>query len=61
MFVKICWVITALASAVGLFILFATLSSASGAPQEAAGAAIAVACVAIPHVFTRAMEGVTRK
>jgi hypothetical protein len=37
-------------------ILLGTLATAKGAPQEAAGAAIALAVAVIPYVFTRAIE-----
>lgn len=56
-FVKICWAITALAAVAALLLFKLYMGAAQSAPQEGAGAAIAVAVVVIPYVFTRAMEG----
>jgi hypothetical protein len=56
-FVKICWVITALASALALLAFAAAVLDANSAPQEAAGAAVAAAIAIIPYVFTRCVEG----
>lgn len=39
----------------GLILLF-TLAGAKGAPQEAAGAAIALAVAVIPYVFCRSIQ-----
>jgi ABC-type spermidine/putrescine transport system permease subunit II len=61
MFVKLCWVVTAVASAIGLLILFSALGNSNSAPQQAAGAGMAIACAAIPYIFTRCMEGILRK
>jgi hypothetical protein len=36
-----------------------TFTASSGAPQEAAGAAMASAVVIIPYVFTRAIEALS--
>jgi hypothetical protein len=60
-FLKICWVITGIASTAGLVELFSTLGEANGAPQQAAGAGIAIACAAIPYIFTRCIEGIGAK
>jgi hypothetical protein len=51
------WLCTGIFAVFAALILFATLASAKGAPQEASGAAIALCCAVIPYVFTRAMEG----
>jgi hypothetical protein len=40
---KFLWLLTIIGCVAGLFVLFFTLVGASGAPQEAAGAAIAIA------------------
>ncbi len=56
MFVKICWVLTTIATIVSVFVLFGGMAEANGAPQEAVAAAFAGAIVIIPYVFTRAME-----
>lgn len=57
MFIRICWIVTAVATTLGLLELLTALGEANGAPQEAAGAAIAVAFAVIPYVFSRSMEG----
>lgn len=41
-------------AAVGVLVI--TFAAAKGAPQEAAGAAIALAICVIPYVFTRACQ-----
>jgi len=53
---KILWKITIVGSVLGLSTLFMTLMGASGAPQEAAGAAIAVALAVIPYCVARAFS-----
>jgi hypothetical protein len=53
------WACTGLGSALGLLFLMSVLATAKGAPQEAAGAAIALCCAVLPYVFTRAFEGVS--
>ena len=51
------WLSTGLFAVIAALIVFATLASAKGAPQEASGAVIALCCAVIPYVFTRAIEG----
>jgi hypothetical protein len=58
MLVRICWIVTAVGASFALLTLITTVGGASGAPQEAAGAAIAAAIAVIPYVFTRALEGI---
>jgi len=41
---------------IGSFILFITLLQAKGAPQEAAGAAVALCFGILPYVFARCIE-----
>lgn len=53
------WVVTLVGAVVGGLIFIGTTFGAKSAPQEAAGYAMAVACVVIPYVFTRACEGLT--
>lgn len=53
------WAITWIASVIAGLILAWTLTSAKGAPQEASGAALAMAFAVIPYVFTRALEAMT--
>lgn len=48
-------IFTVIGAVLGFFTLVATLTSSNGAPQEAAGAAIAVAFVIIPYCFGRAV------
>lgn len=50
-----CWIITLICCIIAGLTLVATMTSSNGAPQEAAGAAIACAVVVIPYVFTRAV------
>ena len=50
------WVVTIISSCIGGIILLFTLVSSSGAPQEAAGAAIAIAFTVIPYCIARAYE-----
>jgi hypothetical protein len=53
------WACTGLGSVLGVLILMSVLATAKGAPQEAAGAAIALCCAVLPYVFTRAFEAVS--
>lgn len=50
------YILTIFGGLIGGLILITTLVSANGAPQEAAGAAIAVAFVVIPYCMARAFE-----
>lgn len=54
------WVITVLMACVAAFYAVDTQMRAQSAPQQAAGAAIALCLVIIPYVFTRAVEGVVK-
>jgi hypothetical protein len=49
-------IITYIAAVIAAFVLFATESSANGAPQEAAGAALALGIVVIPYCVTATMQ-----
>ena len=53
---NIFWLIALLGSLVGGLIMVVTLSSSNGAPQEAAGAAIAVGFAVIPYCFARCLQ-----
>ncbi len=53
---KLLWVVTAVAAAFGAFVFVTSTMAANGAPQEAAGAAMAVALAVIPYIFTRCMQ-----
>lgn len=59
--VKICWGITALAACIAALVFVSIMGEANGAPQEAAGAAMALAIAIIPYVFTRCLEGLFTK
>ena len=50
------YIITLLGAILGGFQLFSTLAFAESAPQEASGAAIALAFAAIPYIFARSVE-----
>lgn len=50
------WLVCILACLLAGAILFFTITSSEGAPQQAAGAAIACAFAIIPYVFARAFE-----
>ncbi len=58
---KIVWIISLVGSGIGFLMLFATLSSSNGAPQEAAGAAISVAFAVIPYCIARAISEMQTK
>jgi hypothetical protein len=53
---KFLWLLTIIGCVAGLFVLFFTLVGASGAPQEAAGAAIAIAFAVIPYCLARSVQ-----
>ena len=58
-FVGFCWVVTGFAACIAGALLFLTVKTANGAPQEASGAAIAMAICVIPYVFARACQAFT--
>jgi hypothetical protein len=51
-----CWIVTILCCAFAAIGLFDAIAHSSGAPQQAAGAAIAAAFAIIPYVFSRAVS-----
>lgn len=53
---KILWGISALLSVFGFFQGVLLVSSANGAPQQAAGAAMGLALSVIPYCFCRALQ-----
>jgi hypothetical protein len=55
-----CWLVTIAGAVAGGVALVVTFITSTGAPQQAAGAAIAVACSVIPYCFTRAVEKINR-
>lgn len=52
------WIVTILATCAAAFQLFTTWALATSAPQQAAGAALAVGIAAIPYIFTRCLEAI---
>jgi sugar phosphate permease len=54
------WVLTIIGSVIGGLMIFATLASAKGAPQEAAGAAIGLSFAIIPYCIARAVSEIRR-
>lgn len=52
---RLLWVLVILGVLAGGFVLFATMAMAKGAPQEAAGAALAVALAVLPYCLARAV------
>ena len=55
-YLRFCGVVTLIATVISALVLVVTLASANGAPQEAAGAALAVALSVIPYVHTRMVQ-----
>lgn len=53
---KIMQVVTYIAAVIAALLLLGTESAANGAPQEAAGAALALAVVAIPYCVTATIQ-----
>lgn len=54
------WIMPILGALLGTAVLVITVLGSSGAPQEAAGAAIAAACAILPYVFVRAIGEMAR-
>ena len=52
----ILWIVVALCAAYGMIEYFNMMSNAQSAPQQAAGAAMAMAVAVIPYVFVRAIS-----
>ncbi|HQP50264.1 MAG TPA: hypothetical protein PKX12_16180 [Spirochaetota bacterium] len=53
---KVLWILTIVFSVIGALLFVGVLSSANGAPQEAAGAAMALCFSVIPYVISRAVS-----
>ncbi len=58
---KFFWVISILAGVGAGAIGFLTIATATGAPQEAAGAAIACLIAIVPYVVARGIDELTRR
>jgi hypothetical protein len=56
-FLRISWIVTGAAACIALLQFIGSMNDANGAPQQAAGAAIALAIAVVPYIFTRAVEG----
>jgi hypothetical protein len=54
------WVIAIVGAVFGGLQLFSSMMSATGAPQQAAGAAMGAAMAIIPYVIARAVDELTR-
>ena len=54
------WVIAIVGAACGFLQLFFTMMTATGAPQQVAGGALACALAVMPYVITRAVDELTR-
>jgi hypothetical protein len=57
---KICYVFALLGAVLGTFDMANGLANATGAPQQAAAAAMGAAYAVIPYVFARAVDELTR-
>ena len=53
---RVLWVVTIICAAIGGFFFVSVIKSANGAPQEAAGAAMALCMAVIPYVISRAVS-----
>lgn len=53
------WTLTVLGCVVGGFVALVGVGGATGAPQEAAAAAIGVACAVIPYCLARAVSEIS--
>lgn len=56
---KVFWLLPILGAVLGSLVFLLTLGAARGAPQEAAGYAMAMAIAVIPYVLTRAIQFMT--
>lgn len=50
------WFMTAAGAVIGAFFTFSALAEAHSAVQQAAGAALGLACAVIPYCFARAVS-----
>lgn len=57
---KLCWFGALVGAGAGGFVGFVTIASASGAPQQAAGAAMARLIAIVPYVFARSIQELFR-
>lgn len=57
---KFFWIISILAAVCAYVVGFLMITTATGAPQEAAGAAIACLIAIVPYVIARGIDALTR-
>ena len=57
--VRFAWIVALVGSALGALTFLLTMSGAESAPQEAAGAGMALALAAVPYCFARALGELT--
>lgn len=57
---KALWIITIIFSILGALVFVGTVASSNGAPQEAAGAAMALCLAVIPYVISRAVSEIKK-
>lgn len=57
---RLIWMGTGLGSCLAAFQLITAIATSNGSPQQAAGAAIAIAYAVIPYVFARTFDEVFR-
>lgn len=53
---KAAWILVIIGSVLGTLTLLLTFAASESAPQEAAGAGLAIAMAAIPYCFARALS-----
>lgn len=53
---KVLWIITIICSILGTLFFVLTVATSNGAPQQAAGASIALCLAVIPYVLSRAVS-----
>lgn len=57
---KFMWVLTIIFSVLGAIVFVISVTSANGAPQEAAGSAMALCLTVIPYVISRAVSEIKK-
>lgn len=56
---KVIWILPIIGALLGALVFVLTIGSAKGAPQEAAGFAMAMALAVIPYVLVRAVQAMS--
>ncbi|HPJ36692.1 MAG TPA: hypothetical protein PK358_17785 [Spirochaetota bacterium] len=57
---KVLWILTIVFSILGALLFVGTIASSNGAPQEAAGSAMALCLAVIPYVLSRAVSEIKK-